>query len=99
MRATPTVILKIMSISYQNFLEQFFHSEKVQKYDLENITQACEYFDNPQKYFKSIHIAGTNGKGSVSKMIFQILKESGKKVGVYTSPHNIDIRERFETED
>lgn len=88
-----------MSISYQNFLEQFFHSEKVQKYDLENITQACEYFDNPQKYFKSIHIAGTNGKGSVSKMIFQILKESGKKVGVYTSPHNIDIRERFETED
>ena len=65
-------------------------------YTLEKIYRACEYFGHPEKSFRSIHIAGTNGKGSVSKMIFQILKESGKKVWVYTSPHNIDIRERFE---
>ena len=82
---------------YTNILEKFFHSETTNDYTLEKITRACEYFGNPQDTFQSIHIAGTNGKGSTSKMIFQILKEAGKRVGVYTSPHNIDIRERFET--
>ena len=84
--------------SYNDILAQFFHSEIITDYSLDNIRSACAYFDNPQDHLKSIHIAGTNGKGSVSKMIFQILKQSGKKVWVYTSPHNIDIRERFETE-
>ena len=86
-----------MNNTYTNILEKFFHSEMTNDYTLEKITRACEYFDNPQNAFQSIHIAGTNGKGSTSKMIFQILKEAGKRVGVYTSPHNIDIRERFET--
>lgn len=81
---------------YNSILEQFFHTENIKDYSLQNIRQACEHFGNPQNSFKSIHIAGTNGKGSVSKMIFQMLKESGKRVWVYTSPHNIDIRERFE---
>ncbi len=86
-----------MNNTYQDILKKFFHSETTNDYTLEKITRACAYFGNPQNSFKSIHIAGTNGKGSVSKMIFQILKEAWKRVWVYTSPHNIDIRERFET--
>ncbi len=85
-----------MNKKYQNILKKFFHSETTNDYTLEKITQACAFFGNPQDTFRSIHIAGTNGKGSTSKMIFQMLKESGKWVWVYTSPHNIDIRERFE---
>lgn len=87
-----------MSLRYEELLEKFFKTEIIEDYSLTKIQKACEHYGNPQNGFKSIHIAGTNGKGSVSKMIFQILKESGKKVWVYTSPHNIDIRERFETE-
>ena len=88
-----------MNNTYEEVLAQFFHSEIITDYSLDNIRLACAYFGNPQDQLKCIHIAGTNGKGSVSKMIFQILKQSGKKVWVYTSPHNIDIRERFEIED
>ncbi len=87
-----------MNITYRELLEKFFKTEAIEEYSLTKIWKACEYFGNPQNNYKSIHIAGTNGKGSVSKMMFQILKESGKKIWVYTSPHNIDIRERFETE-
>ncbi len=84
--------------TYNEIIEKFFLSEYIGEYSLSNIRKACEHFGNPQNQFKCIHIAGTNGKGSVAKMLFQILKESGQKVWVYTSPHNIDIRERFETD-
>jgi dihydrofolate synthase / folylpolyglutamate synthase len=87
-----------MNQKYHSILEEFFHTEKITDYSLDKIRSACEYFGNPQDSFQSIHIAWTNGKGSTAKMIFQILKDAGKSVGVYTSPHNIDIRERFETE-
>ena len=50
---------------------------------------------NPEKDLKVIHIAGTNGKGSVCAMLSSILKEAGYKVGMYTSPHLKDFRERF----
>ena len=86
-----------MNQKYNQILRQFFHTETITEYTLDPISLACEYFSHPHQAFKSIHIAGTNGKWSVSKMIFQILKESGKNVWVYTSPHNLDIRERFET--
>jgi dihydrofolate synthase/folylpolyglutamate synthase len=69
-----------MNQKYNSILEQFFHTEKITEYSLEKIREACEYFENPQNSFKSIHIAGTNGKGSVSKMIFQMLKQSGKRI-------------------
>lgn len=69
-----------MNQKYNSILEQFFRVEKITEYSLEKIRLACEYFGNPQESFKSIHIAGTNGKGSISKMIFQMLKESGKRV-------------------
>ena len=69
-----------MNNTYEEVLAQFFHSEIITDYSLDNIRLACAYFGNPQDQLKCIHIAGTNGKGSVSKMIFQILKQSGKKV-------------------
>ena len=87
-----------ISDKYQHILHQFFQTEIITEYSLSKIQKACAYFNNPQNWMKYIHIAGTNGKGSVSKMIFQILKESWKKVWVFTSPHLMDIRERFETE-
>lgn len=65
-----------MTQKYNSILKQFFYTESMKDYALEKIREACTYFGNPQESFKSIHIAGTNGKGSVSKMIFQMLKES-----------------------
>lgn len=65
------------------------------KADLSNTLQLDEYFNYPHKHFKSIHIAGTNGKGSTSHMLASILQSSGYKVGLYTSPHLKDFRERI----
>jgi dihydrofolate synthase/folylpolyglutamate synthase len=65
------------------------------KKDLANTKQLCAALNNPQKNFKSIHIAGTNGKGSVSHMLAAILQTSGYKTGLYTSPHLKDFRERI----
>ncbi|MGI8952823.1 MAG: bifunctional folylpolyglutamate synthase/dihydrofolate synthase [Chitinophagaceae bacterium] len=65
------------------------------KKDLTNTIRLCEALDNPQNNFKTIHIAGTNGKGSVSHMLSAILQTAGYKVGLYTSPHLKDFRERI----
>lgn len=65
------------------------------KKDLSNIQKICEFLDHPEKKFKSIHIAGTNGKGSVSHMLAAILQTAGYKTGLYTSPHLRDFRERI----
>ncbi len=65
------------------------------KKDLKNILALCKILDDPHKKFKTIHVAGTNGKGSVSHMIAAALQEHGWKVGLYTSPHYIDYRERI----
>jgi dihydrofolate synthase/folylpolyglutamate synthase len=65
------------------------------KKDLTNTLRLCEYLGNPQTKFKSIHIAGTNGKGSTSHMLAAILQTAGYKTGLYTSPHLRDFRERF----
>lgn len=65
------------------------------KKDLTNIQLFCDHLGNPQNRFKSIHVAGTNGKGSTSHMLASILQESGLKVGLYTSPHLKDFRERI----
>src|SRR5947199_111428 len=50
---------------------------------------------HPERAYRSVIVAGTNGKGSVSSMIASILRESGERVGLYTSPHLVDIRERW----
>ncbi|WP_185864338.1 bifunctional folylpolyglutamate synthase/dihydrofolate synthase [Blattabacterium cuenoti] len=68
---------------------------KSYKPGLKRINNFCSYLGNPQKYFKSIHIGGTNGKGSTVHMLSSILQESQYKVGVFTSPHLIDFRERI----
>ena len=65
------------------------------KKDIGNIIYACEKLNNPQNKIKTIHIAGTNGKGSTTNMIASILIESGYKTGTYTSPHLKDFRERI----
>jgi dihydrofolate synthase/folylpolyglutamate synthase len=65
------------------------------KADLNNTITICNLLNNPQNKFKSIHIAGTNGKGSTSHFIASILQSAGYKVGLYTSPHLKDFRERI----
>ncbi len=65
------------------------------KKDLTNITKLCDYLNNPQNKIKTIHIAGTNGKGSTSHIISAIYQSNGYNVGMYTSPHLIDFRERI----
>lgn len=65
------------------------------KADLSNTIKLINHLGNPQDSLKTIHIAGTNGKGSTSSMIASILQEAGYKVGLYTSPHLKDFRERI----
>lgn len=65
------------------------------KKDLTNILAFSKALNFPEKKFRSIHVAGTNGKGSTSHMIASILQEAGYKVGLYTSPHLKDFRERI----
>ena len=65
------------------------------KKDITNTVLLCESLGNPHTKFKSIHIAGTNGKGSVSHMLAAILQTAGYKTGLYTSPHLKDFRERI----
>ncbi len=65
------------------------------KKDLTNTFKLCEALDNPQHKFKSVHVAGTNGKGSVSHMLASVFQQNGFKTGLYTSPHLVDFRERI----
>ena len=69
--------------------------ESAFKKDLTNTILLCDSIGNPQNKFKSIHIAGTNGKGSTSHMLAAILQSAGYKTGLYTSPHLKDFRERI----
>jgi dihydrofolate synthase/folylpolyglutamate synthase len=74
-----------------------FHMQGASAYkkDLTNTHLLVEHLQHPEIKFKSIHVAGTNGKGSTSSMIASILQEAGYKVGLYTSPHLKDFRERI----
>lgn len=85
------------TIDYLYQLLPVFHREgkKAFKADLTNTIRLCEYLGNPQSQFKSIHVAGTNGKGSTSHMIAAILQTAGYKTGLYTSPHLKSYTERF----
>jgi dihydrofolate synthase/folylpolyglutamate synthase len=64
-------------------------------FGLKAITELLSRLGNPQKSYKTITIAGTNGKGSTAAMISSILHSAGYKVGLYTSPHLVDVRERI----
>ncbi len=77
-------------------LPMYQHKGKVAyKNKLDNIIHFAKVLDNPHEKFRSIHVAGTNGKGSSSHMLASILQEAGYKVGLYTSPHLKDFRERI----
>ena len=65
------------------------------KTDLKNTLELCKLLDHPHKRFKSIHIAGTNGKGSTAHFLASIFQTAGFKTGLYTSPHLKDFRERI----
>lgn len=90
-------------LNYQQTIDYLFHKlpmfsrtgAAAFKADLTNTIQLCEAVGNPHKRFKSIHVAGTNGKGSTSHMLAAILQTAGYKTGLYTSPHLKDFRERI----
>src|SRR3954463_8756910 len=65
------------------------------KADLNNTLRIAALLDHPEKTFRSVHIAGTNAKGSTSHMIASVLQSAGYKTGLYTSPHLKDFRERI----
>ena len=83
-------------MEYRKTLEYLYSLESFKiKLGLENIQNLLNKIGNPEKQLKFIHVAGTNGKGSVCAMIFYILKEAGYKVGLYTSPHLKRFNERI----
>ncbi|MEG1021538.1 MAG: Mur ligase family protein, partial [Myroides sp.] len=63
--------------------------------DLTNTLKIAAHLNNPERNFKTVHVGGTNGKGSTSSLIASVLQEAGFKVGLYTSPHLVDFRERI----
>ena len=69
--------------------------KKAYKKDLSNINLLASHLNHPHRKFKSIHVAGTNGKGSTCHMLASVFQEAGYKVGLYTSPHLRDFRERI----
>ncbi|MDO8494748.1 MAG: folylpolyglutamate synthase/dihydrofolate synthase family protein [Deltaproteobacteria bacterium] len=83
-----------MSKEIDSLLERI--AQKDFRASLEPIRQACAWLGNPQDQFKSIHIAGTNGKGSTAAFLSSILQEAGLKVGCMTSPHLIEVEERIQ---
>jgi len=90
-------------MDYQETLQYLYHQlpmfqrigPKAFKKDLNNIIALCEYLGQPHQSFKSIHIAGTNGKGSTAHALAAVLQQAGYKVGLYSSPHYRDFRERI----
>lgn len=90
-------------MNYQETLDWLFaqlpmyqrEGQAAYKANLDNTLQLDEHFGHPHAHFKAIHVAGTNGKGSVSHMLASILQEAGYKTGLYTSPHLKDFRERI----
>ena len=90
-------------MTYQDTLDWMFaqlpmyqrQGQSAFRKDLSNTIKFAAHLNHPENRFKSIHVAGTNGKGSTSHMLASILQEAGYKVGLYTSPHLKDFRERI----
>ena len=88
---------RILMKKYQDALNFIYQHIKFGiKSGLDNIRSLCELLGNPHQKLKVIHIAGTNGKGSTAYFIFKALNKAGYKVGLFTSPHLISMRERFQ---
>ncbi|MBU0530230.1 MAG: bifunctional folylpolyglutamate synthase/dihydrofolate synthase [Nanoarchaeota archaeon] len=87
-------------MNYQDVIDYLFSLKRFgMKLGLDQIKEALEVFDNPEKEMKIIHVAGTNGKGSVAAMITAVLQDAGFRTGLFTSPHLIDFRERIRIND
>lgn len=86
---------KTINFLYKQLPQYQKEGGKAYKPSLENIKKLCSIIGNPHKKIKTIHIAGTNGKGSTSSFLASILIESKYKVGLFTSPHLLDFRERI----
>ena len=90
-------------MTYQECVEYLFNSTPVfehvgasaYKAGLENTLTLDEHFGHPHRAYRTIHVAGTNGKGSCSHTLASILQQAGYRVGLYTSPHLVDFRERI----
>jgi dihydrofolate synthase/folylpolyglutamate synthase len=84
-------------MTYQEAVARLYSLEQTGiKLGLDNIREFCHRLGNPERTFLSIHIAGTNGKGSVTALVAEMLRRDGWRVGRYTSPHLRDFRERIE---
>ena len=89
-----------MSLSYPKTIEYLYSLQKHGiKLGLENIQRLLTLLGNPHQQFRSIHVAGTNGKGSTAAIIAAILRTAGYRTGLYTSPHLIDFTERIRIDD
>ncbi len=83
-------------MNYSDTLEFLFSRRRMgMKYGLERITNLLEDAGNPQNSFKTIHVVGTNGKGSTTAFLSEILMHLNYRVGRFTSPHLLDYRERI----
>lgn len=101
--AGESLIIINRTMTYQETLDFLFSSlpmyqrvgKAAYKANLDNTLALDAYFGHPHRSFRSIHVAGTNGKGSVSHMLASVLQEAGYQTGLYTSPHLLDFRERI----
>jgi len=88
--------MKTRTFSYTEAVSLLTSREKFHiKLGLERIREILEYFNNPQDRIKTVHVAGTNGKGSTCAMLASVLEHAGYKTGLYTSPHLVEYTERF----
>src|SRR5580765_6039640 len=106
-RVKPTVHAKVHTVSPYTkairFLATLSDYERMrivrytsQNFDLDRMRTLLRKLGNPQDHFRSVHVAGTKGKGSTCSMVAAMLTACGYKVGLYTSPHLIDVRERIQ---
>ena len=85
-----------MSLRLQHALEALYGLERRRdKHDLTGVTALLQALGNPHRRFRSVHVAGTNGKGSVCALVERVLREEGFRTGLFTSPHLVDFRERI----
>ena len=83
-------------MTYEQVVERLTKTEFFSAFaGLYRMRAMLRYFDNPQDAIPCVHVAGTNGKGSVCSMLASILMQSGYRVGLFTSPYLLDIRERI----
>src|SRR4030043_141317 len=97
------IMLKEKHMDYQEGLGDMLRCADYERlprsgivWDLRRVERLLARLDNPQHYARSVHVAGTKGKGSTAAMITSILKSAGFKVGLYTSPHLLSFTERIQ---